>query len=120
MQGENAMIRTAAALLAFMLVSGVSQAEELAPMQARSIALGDVTGVAYFTVGNDGYQVVATLAGSDGATPMRFTATLAAGQSMGVSVPRAAGQAPMGIEIARLGDSVFVSEQDVVTSAALD
>ena len=31
-------------------------------MQARSLALGEVTGVAYYTVADEGYQVVATLA----------------------------------------------------------
>jgi hypothetical protein len=106
------MIRFAAGLIA-VVAAGAVQAEELGPMQARSIALGDVTGVAYYTVGNDGYRVVATVAAGESGTPVRFVATLASGQKVTVSVPRPAETAPMELEFARLGDAV------VVTGAAL-
>jgi hypothetical protein len=80
------MIRTAAGLLAVFAAAG-AQADELMPMQARSLALGEVTGVAYYTIPDEGYHVVATLAAGESGTPMRFVATLSAGQKVLMSVP---------------------------------
>ena len=114
------MIRIAAGLLAAMAAIGVAEAEELVPLQARSITLGEVTGVAYYTVGENGFEVVATLAAGEAATPMRFVATLISGQSIIVSVPQAAGEDPLGLEIARRGEVVFISEPEMVASAVLN
>ncbi len=97
-------------------LSGSASAAEMRPMQATSIALGDVTGIAYYTVAEDGFQVVATLAAGEGGAPMRFVTTLADGQSMLVSVPQAADQTPMELKFARLGDSLSVSEAATVTA----
>jgi hypothetical protein len=96
-------------LFAAIAFAGSSHAAELMPLQAKSIVLGTVTGVAYYTVADDGYRVVATLA-AEGGVPMRFVATLASGQRMVLSVPKAVDEQPMDVEIARLGDAVFVTE----------
>ena len=104
------MIRIAAGLLAVFAAATGAQAEELSPMQAKSIALGDVTGVAYYTVASDGFRVVATLAAGENGQPMRFIVTLVSGQKVIVSVPQAADEAPMELQIARLGDAVVVTD----------
>jgi hypothetical protein len=104
------MIRVAAGLLAIFAAATGAQAEEIGPMQAKSIALGNVTGVAYYTVAPDGFRVVATMAAGENGQPMRFVVTLVSGQKVVVSVPQAAGEAPMEMQIARLGDSVVVTD----------
>ncbi len=110
------MIRIAAGVLAVLGAAGAAQAEELMPMQAKSLALGAVTGIAYYTVADEGYQVVATLAAGESGTPMRFVATLSAGQKILVSVPRATEEGAMDVEIARLGDAVFVTGPAALTN----
>jgi hypothetical protein len=52
---------TLAAALALASI-GSARAEELKPLQGQVIDLGDVSGVAYYTVERDGFRVVATLA----------------------------------------------------------
>ena len=79
-------------------------------MQARSIALGEVSGVAYYTVSEGGYEVVATVTTAEDASPARFVATLAAGQQITLSVPRAENEKPLELVFARLGDSLIVSD----------
>jgi hypothetical protein len=110
------MIRIAAGIFATLAVSTLAQATEMHPMQATSISLGQVTGVAYYSETADGYQVVATLAAGENGTPMRFVTTLAEGQRMLVSVPQGADQAPIELEFARLGDSLSVSQESTVTA----
>ena len=104
------MIRTFAGIFAALAAIGTAQADELGPMQARSIALGDVSGVAYYTVSEGGYEVVATVTTAEDVSPVRFVATLAAGQQIIFSVPRAENEKPLELVFARLGDSVIVSE----------
>jgi hypothetical protein len=84
------------------------RAEQLQPVQARSIGLGAVSGVAYFTANPDGDRLVATLVGSATAAPIRVVATLAAGQSVTLSVPRGVGEPAIEVTFVRRGDSVFV------------
>ena len=103
------MIRSALCLLG-VIAAGAAQAGEFGPLQAQSIALGDVKGVAYYTVGESGYEVVATLASGETGTPMRFVATLTPGQRMLLSVPGSANERASEIEIARRGDAMIVSE----------
>ena len=50
-----------AACIAAALTCGVAVAEELRPIQAKSISLGDVSGVAYYTVEENGFAVVDVL-----------------------------------------------------------
>jgi len=95
-----------AALLAAALAAAAAQAEEIAPTAARSVTLGPVSGVVYYTVERDGDRVVATLS-ADAQTPVRFVATLADGQSLLLSVPGAVGQKATEVTFVRHGDKVF-------------
>jgi hypothetical protein len=104
------MIRTGAGLLAAISLVGVAQAEQLKPIEARSIELGGTVGVAYYTKADDGFRVVATLAAGEAATPVRFIATLTPGQSVVVSVPQALNEPAREVEIRRNGDGVTVSD----------
>jgi len=79
-------------------------------MQARSISLGDVSGVAYYVVEEDGYRVVATLAAGEGVMPIRFVTTPVSGQRMTMSAPQAAGRGSMNVEFVRAGDNIIVSD----------
>jgi hypothetical protein len=108
------MIRIVAGLVAALAASSFAQAAEMHPMQATSISLGQVTGIAYYQVVGDDFQVVATLAAGEEGTPMRFVTTLVDGQKMLLSVPQAADQAPIELEFARLGDSLSVSEASTI------
>lgn len=103
------MIRIGAALLSAVTFLGTVHAEELKPIQARSIELGNTTGVAYYTIGDDGFRVVATLASGEAGTPVRFVATLTSGQSIVLSVSQAVKEPARQVEIKRNGDSVTAS-----------
>lgn len=110
------MIRIAAGLFAALAFSGFAHATDMRPMQATSISLGEVTGVAYYSEVAGGYEIVATLAAGEAGTPMRFVTTLVDGQKMLVSVPQAADKAPIALEFARLGDRLQVSDVSAVTA----
>ena len=100
---------------AFALASiGAATANELRPVEGRSIDLGQVSGVAYYTVERDGFRVVATFAQGEAGTPVRFEAVLAPGQSVVLSTPRAAGVAPRRVQISRQSDRVLVHDAVVV------
>ena len=74
------------------------------PIDAMNIDLGDVSGVAYYTVERDGFHVVATLAQGKEGTPIRVVSILAPGQHVIFSTSHQAST----IEIDRNGDSVLV------------
>jgi hypothetical protein len=84
-----------------------AQADTLSPAFGRTIELGAINGVAYYTVEKEGYRVVATLADA-GSTPVRFEAVLAPGQSVIVSSPNAYGEEPAKVQISRQSDGVRV------------
>ena len=92
-----------AAALAFAFLE-VAHADGLRPIGAMSIDLGEVSGVAYYTVERDGFHVVTTLAQGTAGTPIRVVSVLAPGQSVAFSTPHQAGA----LEISRNGDSVLV------------
>jgi hypothetical protein len=96
-------IRQTTIAAAFALAAiGPAQAEGLKPFQGEVIDLGDVSGVAYYTVERDGFRVVATLAKKDeDAVPVRVVAALGPGQSLTLSTPREAGTPPDAVEIFR-------------------
>jgi predicted aconitase len=75
---------------------------------AHRIDLGDVSGVAYYTMAPDGLKVVATLGASSDTAPVRVAATLAPAQRIGLSVPGAEGTAPRAVDIVRDGDRILV------------
>lgn len=90
-------------------------AEEVTPAAAQAIDLGEIHGVAYYTVAADGYRVVATLAGETG-TPVRVTATLAPEQRMDLSVPGALGEADYALAFVRRGDRLEVVRQEIASN----
>lgn len=79
-----------------------ARAAELRPMQGMSLQLGELHGIAYYTVEEAGYSVVATLAGQEGA-PVRFESTLLPGQKVVVSIPGHRGSQGQTVEFARQG-----------------
>jgi hypothetical protein len=108
------MLRIAGTLLAALAWSGVAPAAELRPLQAQTIALGAVRGVAYYTETPQGYEIVATMAAGESGTPMRFIATLMSGQKIVLSVPQAMDNPAIDIEIARHGNSLVVSDSALI------
>ncbi len=104
------------ALLAACLVGG-AQADELQPIQGRSIALGPVNGVAYYTNDAAGSRLVATLSSGEGSTPVRIVTTLVAGQSVTLSVPHGVGEPATEVTFSRQGDHVFVTDASRLITA---
>lgn len=100
-------ILAAAFALAF---TGAAHADGLPPLQARSIDLGEVSGIAYYIVERDGFRLVAILAQGETGTPMRFETVLAPGQSVVLSTPRDEGVVGNAIEISRQDDQVLVHD----------
>ena len=97
---------------AILLVAGAvpwtARAEDLREIQAKSLQLGDVSGVAYYTVQGQGYRLVVTLAGQD-STPVRFESTLLPGQKVTMSMPGSARANARTIEFSRQGDHLLVT-----------
>jgi hypothetical protein len=105
--------RTIIAAAFALTVAGAAQADGLQPVEGRSIDLGDVSGIAYYTVEPDGFRVVATVAQGEAGTPVRLEAVLAPNQSVVLSSPRVSSVAPNAIEISRRGDQVLVHQAAV-------
>jgi len=106
-------IRSMHFVAAFALASlEAAHADGLRPIEAKSIDLGEVSGVAYYTVERDGFHVVTTLAQGMAGTPIRVVSILAPGQSVAFSTPHQAGA----LEISRNGDSVFVRKAKSVSN----
>lgn len=118
----NFKIATAAALISCAAVGvGVAQAGELRPMQAGRVSLGNVTGVAYYTVEGSDLRVVTTLNSGETGTPLRFVSKLSDGQRMTIQVPGTAGEPAGELVIQRVGDTIdFSSKADLRASLALD
>ena len=85
-----------------------ARAAELRPMQGMSLQLGELHGIAYYTMEDAGYSVVATLAGQDG-RPVRFESTLLPGQKVVVSIPGHRGSQGQAVELARQGHRMLVA-----------
>ena len=92
------------------LFAGSDFAAELQPITAQPIQLGPVSGTAYYTDEADGYRVVATLWSDEATTPIRIKAVLASGETVLLSAPRAAVEAPETVAISRVADRVVVRE----------
>ena len=104
-------IRSMLFAAAFALASvEAAHADGLRPIEAKSIDLGEVSGVAYYTVERDGFHVVTTLAQGMAGMPIRVVSVLAPGQSVVLSTPHQAGA----LEISRNGDSVLVRKAKAV------
>ena len=89
-----------------------ARADGLRPMEGKSIDLGEISGVAYYTVERDGFHVVATLAQGQAGAPIRVVSVLAPGQRVVLSTPQQADA----IEISRKGDSVLVRKANAATN----
>jgi hypothetical protein len=106
-------IRSTLLAAAFSLASlGAAHASGLRPIEGRSVNLGEVSGVVYYTVAPDGFRVVTTLAQGEAGTPIRFVSVLASGQRVVLSTPHQAGA----IEITRNGDSLLVHETNALSN----
>ena len=91
---------------------GPAHADGLRPIEAKSIGLGGVSGVAYYTVERDGFHVVTTLAEGEAGTPIRVVSILSPGQRVVLSTPAPAS----GIEISREGDRVLVHRSNPISN----
>jgi hypothetical protein len=89
-----------------------AHAEGLRPIEGKSIDLGGISGIAYYTVERDGFHVVTTLAQGESGTPIRVVSVLAPGQRVVLSTPQQADA----IEISRKGDSVLVRKANAITN----
>jgi hypothetical protein len=97
-------------MAAFMVTASPLHAGELSAMAAESIHIGDFRGVFYYTHEDDGYRVVATVAEGEAGVPVRFSATLAEGQSATISVPGKLGAPGQDLEISRSGEKLTFTE----------
>ena len=104
---------TAIAALSALSLLSAAQADELKPIQGQSINLGNLSGVAYYTVEHDGFHVVTTLAQGEAGTPVRFEAILAPGQRVVLSTPRELRRPAGKVEISRQDDRVLVRDAAV-------
>jgi len=93
--------------------TGAAHAGDFPPLEAKSIDLGGVSGVAYYIVERDGFRLVAILAQGETGTPVRFETVLAPGQSVVLSTPRDEGPVGRAIEISRRDDQVLVQDAAV-------
>ena len=109
---------TAFALACF-AVTGVAVAAELAPSSAHNVRLARFDGNVYYTVEQDGYRVVATLASGAEELPIRFIATLGPGQRMLISVPQSVDQPSIDFEILRNGDALVLSDPNSTVTVGL-
>ena len=89
-----------------------AHADGLRPIEGKSIDLGGMSGIAYYTVEPDGFHVVATLAQGETGTPIRVVSVLAPGQRVVLSTPQQAGA----IEISRSGNSLLVRKANTATN----
>ena len=91
---------------------GAAHAAGLRPIEGLSVNLGDVSGVAYYTVEPDGFRVVTTLAQGAAGTPIRFVSLLARGQRVVLSTP----QQSSALKISRNGDSLLVRKTNALSN----
>lgn len=118
----NLKIATAASLLSIAAIGlDAAYAAELRPMQAGRVSLGDVTGVAYYTVEGTNLRVVTTLNSGETGTPLRFVSNLSDGERLTIEVPGAAGEAAGEVVLQRIGNTVDISSRaDLRASLTLD
>ncbi|UIJ72141.1 hypothetical protein [Aurantimonas sp. HBX-1] len=105
----NRLLGAAAILIA---ATAAATAGDFKPLEGRSIELGGLNGVAYYTVADGGYDVVATLVGAEG-SPVRVSTRLADGQSLTLMVPESVGSAPQAVDIRRDGTTVLIAPSTV-------
>jgi hypothetical protein len=106
-------VRNTLLAVAFAMASlGTAHANGLRPIEAQSIHLADVSGVAYYTVEPNGFRVVTTLAQGEAGTPVRFVSVLAPGQRVVISTPY---RAPA-LELSRQRDELLVRKASLLSN----
>lgn len=93
--------------VAMLLASRSVHADELLPLQGGSVQFGSAAGSIYYTAEPAGFRVVATVSQDPAYAPVRFVATLQPGQSVVLSIARAAGNTAAEVLIRRIGDRVI-------------
>jgi hypothetical protein len=104
---RNALFASAFAFLSLT----PAHADGLRPIEAKSISLGNASGVIYYMAEHDGLHVVTTLAEGTAGTPIRVVSVLAPGQRVVLSTPLGGA-----LEISRQGDSVLVRKATPVSN----
>jgi predicted lysophospholipase L1 biosynthesis ABC-type transport system permease subunit len=102
------MIPSVFTLCAFgvLSITTVARAEDIAPLQAMQISLGDMSVNAYYQPTPQGLRIVTTAQGKNSADIIRFVTTLQDGQQALISVPRAFGQPAAELRVRRVGDHI--------------
>jgi hypothetical protein len=84
------------------------------PVITHWTKLGEyLSALVYYINERDGFHVVVTTQRGE----RQFDAVLAAGQSVAVSIPRAAGEAPARIVLSNAGDHLDIAESPAAVSA---
>jgi hypothetical protein len=105
---------TALSAMVALTLSYPAAAAELAPLQAGTFRLGIHIASVFYTAQGEHYDVVTTIAPEQGGAPMRFVASLEAGQSQSVSVGKfGAAAAPRALKLAHEGDRLVVTIDDM-------
>ena len=96
-------------LAALCAMASSASAGEITALQAGTVDVGSFHGVVYYTVADDGYRVVTTMATGEETLPIRFVATLTEGQALVISVPGELEGAGQALEISRAEGKLAVA-----------
>jgi hypothetical protein len=111
---------SALSAMAALTLSSAVMAADLAIMQAGTFVLGDHVASVYYTARGEHYDVVTTIAPEQGrgGAPVRFVASLEAGESQTVSVGGFGATAPAhALRLAHGGDHLIVTTVDMQLAA---
>jgi hypothetical protein len=96
------------------------QAADIAPVTGHWTKLGErFSALVYYIDEPDGFHVVVTTqqGAKDKAAVERFETVLAEGQSAAISIPRAAGEAPVRVVLSNAGGHLHIAEPSASVSA---
>jgi hypothetical protein len=96
-------------LAMFCLAAPAAHADELHPMEAKSISLGGFRGIVYYTQEQDGYHVTTTIAEGESGLPVRFEATINERQKLTITVPRRVGEQSYVVELFRVDGKLVMA-----------
>ena len=100
-------------LAALWAATSHAYADEVGPIQAKSIDLQGFRGVVYYTSEAGGYHVVTTIAEGENGLPVRFEATLLEGQRVTISVPGKVGEQSHVIQMMRSNSKLIVGPAQI-------
>ena len=115
-------MKTLLATAAALAIAGVAtaQAADIAPVTGHWTKLGErFSALVYYIDEPDGFHVVVTTqqGAREKAAVARFETVLPAGQSAAVSIPRAAGEAPVRIVLSNADGHLHISEPPASATA---